>query len=308
MQTGFIEAGQPKFEDWDAVPALSYSTAKTLLNATPLRAWQQHRLLGGKGVPKEKPTEAKERGIIIDSLIIGAAERRLVVVNANDFRTKEAQRVRDEAYAAEKVPVIKAKLDEYKRIVDEKLKPKLGGIFGKARVKAAWMSGGVYAHAEFDGWNEQGVGPELPIEGLDPGTPLVVDLKSCTDCADAARDANIYNYDYQLQSAAYLGACGAIRPDLASRLQFLLVFAEVVPPYDVRFVQLERSFVEMGQGQWDRACRIWDECLCSNCWPGSGRKVYRVSAPPWAVRKEQSLLVEHGGASLANSPAASEQI
>jgi hypothetical protein len=308
MQTGFIEAGQPKFDDWDTVAALSYSVAKTLLNATPLRAWQQHRLLGGKGVPKEEPTEAKARGIVIDSLLIGAAEHRVVVVDFEDFRTKEARRLRDEAYAADKVPIIKAKFDEYKRIIDENLKPKLGNIFGKPRVKAAWMSGGVYAHAEFDGLNENGVGHELLIEGLAPDAPLVVDLKSCTDCVDASRDANLYNYDYQLQNAAYLDACSIIRPDLAPRLQFLLVFAEVVPPYDVRFVQLERSFVEMGQGQWARACRIWDECMCSNQWPGSGRKVYRVSAPLWAVRKEQSLLVEHGGALLANVPAAAEHV
>lgn len=298
MICGFVEPGQSLPADWDERPALSYSIAKEMLTKTPLHAWQMHRLLGGKGQPKKKPTPALERGIIIDHLILGAAEHRIVVVKAPDFRTKAAQQQRDAAYEADKVPVLEEDYAEYEKTA-KKLIEQLGPIFGRPKLRAAWLSDeDVLCHGELDGFSESGSTAEEPIAGIDPGAPIIWDLKSCTDAVDASTESNIYNYDYQIQCASYLDCVSSLRPELAEAVQFVLVFAEVTPPYDVRFVKLARSFVEMGQGQWGRAVFMWRECLQSNKWPGSGRKLHEVSAPIWAVRREQDLIARMAGRSL----------
>ncbi len=288
MQLGFFEQGQPKPQDWDEVPALSYSVAKVLANKTPAAAYAYHRLLGGE---KKKPTDSTIRGNILDSLILGN-ESSLVEIYAPDFRTKAAQVARDGALAIGKIPVIKEHLAEYRELVNKHLKPKIGNIFGKTKLRMAWMSDeDVLCHGELDALNESGcAGKDLRIEGLDEGAPVIWDLKSCTDAVDASEDRKIYDFDYQLQCASYLDAIAVLRRDLAEKVQFILVFAEVDPPFDVRFVRLARSFVEMGQGQWGRAVYEWRKCLASGKWPGSGRKIYEVSAPIWATRKEASLV------------------
>lgn len=290
MFTGFLPQGDPLPPDWDEQASLSYSVAKALLEKTPAYAYAHHRLLGGA---KKKPTDAMIRGTIFDSLLLGIDMPGIVELNFPDFRTKIAQQKRDEVIAAGKTPITKSDLDEYRTVV-EKVKPKIGDIFGKTKLRMAWLSGGdVICHGELDSLNEGGVkGEGLRIDGLDESAPIIFDVKSCTCATEAAEDRKIYDLDYQIQNAAYLDGASALRPDLADHLQFVLVFCEIQEPFDVRFVRLKRSFVEMGTGQWERAVSIWRECMRTKTWPGSGRKIHEVGAPPWAYRTEQRLLAE----------------
>lgn len=286
LTTGFYLQGAPLPADWNAVPALSYSIAKVLLDSTPLHAWAQHRLLGAKEEEWEPPTDAQARGIVIDSLILGVDQSRLVVIDAPDYRTKAAQQQRDLAYSEKKQPVIKAKLDELKKVADI-LKDKIGNIWGVPKLRVAWLSDGdVYCHGELDAFNEAGVGEDLAIPGLDPKAPVILDLKSCSDAVEAASDRKIYDLAYQLQHGAYLDAIACLRPGLADRVQYVLVFAEITYPYDVRFVMLDPSFADMGRGQWARAVHTWRQCMRNRRWPGSTRQIHRVGAPLWAQRKE----------------------
>lgn len=290
--TGFFPQGQALPKDWNDKPALSYSVAKVLATKTPAAAFAYHRMLGGE---KKAPTDAQIRGIIFDDLILSeVANTRLVEIDADSFRTAAAKGKRDEALAAGKLPVLKAHLDEYREIVKTHLRPKLGPIFGQAKVRMAWLSGGdVVCHGEFDALNREGIrGEGVKVEGLDEGRPIVWDAKSCTCAIEASEDRKIYDFDYQIQHAAYTDALFELDPELGQAAQFVFVFYEVVPPYDVRFVQLERSFVEMGQGDWWRAVSTWRECMASGKWPGSPRKIHKVSAPPWAYRESQRKLAE----------------
>jgi hypothetical protein len=296
MTIGFLPQGQPLPMDWDEKPALSYSVAKVLLTKTPAAAYAYHRLLGGE---KKDPTDAQIRGIIFDELLLGdGSNSRIAEIDVDSFRTDVAKRKRDDALAAGQIPMLKRKLAEFRQIADEQLRPKLGNIFGTTKLRMAWNSGGdVLCHGELDAFNDSGIkGEGLRIEGLDEGAPVILDVKSCTDAVESSEDRKIYDLDYQLQQASYLDAISMLRPELADSVQFVFVFYEVSAPFDVRFVMLDRSFAEMGQGQWWQAVQTWRQCLLTNEWPDSGRKIYRVGAPPWAYRKEQKKLAEmiHG--------------
>ena len=292
MFTGFMPQGASLPPDWDERAALSYSVAKIFLERTPAAAYAYHRLLGGA---KAEPTEAQIRGTIFDNLLLGNDLAGIVECPFDSFRTDKAKAMRDGAFAAGKTPVIKAKLDECREVVEKELRPNIGDIFGKkTKLRVAWMSDeDVLCHGELDALNEYGVkGEGLRIEGLDEGAPVIFDVKICTCAIEASEDRKIYDFDYQIQNAAYLDAMAALRPDLAERMQFVLVFCEVVAPFDIRFVRLARSFVEMGQMQWGRAVYGWRECMMTGQWPGSGRRVHEVSAPIWAVRKQQDLVAK----------------
>jgi hypothetical protein len=80
------------------VPSLSYSVAKILLTESPMHAYYYHPRLGGH---VREQTKAMGKGQVIHKLLLGIGAD-IVVVRADNFRTKAAQELRDAAIAAGK--------------------------------------------------------------------------------------------------------------------------------------------------------------------------------------------------------------
>jgi hypothetical protein len=74
----------------------SSSCASTLVQRSPLHAWQEHPRLGG--VPRE-PSESMEDGTLVHALVLNAGLDKIAVLDVNDFRTNAAKEKRDAALA-----------------------------------------------------------------------------------------------------------------------------------------------------------------------------------------------------------------
>jgi|WetSurMetagenome_2_1015567.scaffolds.fasta_scaffold232421_1 hypothetical protein len=276
-------AGIP--EGWKESTALSVHIAKVLVSSTPLRAWQEHRLLGGGTEPK--PTAAKERGTILHKLMLGGRTK-IVVVNAPDFKTKAAQVKRDDARAAEKIPVLKEDFDELAAVA-ARFAPQLASVIGApddCELQCAWMSDyDVLCHGFVDSLRRSG---PYGIEGIDDSRPLMTDLKFVGNAVEAADATKIAKLGYHIQRAAYL-ECGRVTDKTLEDCQFLLAFCETEAPFDLRFVVLDPSMRELGEEQWGRAVFDWRKCMKEKKWPGSGRRAHGVAAPGWMLKREKDL-------------------
>lgn len=259
------------FEDYLADPcprpSLSSSLATTLVTRSPLHAWQAHPKLGG-GV-EDKPSKAKVSGTLIHSLLLGAGPT-IRVVRSPTWRTKEAKRERALAQVRGETAVL-AKHHDAASAAAEKIRVGLadrGVTFAGGHRELTIMyevetpAGAVWARTRLDFFD---------------GARQIVDLKSTRSAhpRDVARAVDQYGYD--TQSAAYVQAVETVWPELAGRVEYVLAFVELKPPYAVFCAPLDGTFEERGRRRWSSALTTFAHCLNEDHWPG-----YPPDARIWA--------------------------
>ena len=110
------------------VPRLTYSTAKVLLEKSPLHAWYQHPLLGNN---RRIATKAMDTGSVCHDLMLGGGQE-IIILPFNDYRKKEAQAAKQTAYDNDCIPMLEKDYQECKKITDsatEQLKDLLPEFF-----------------------------------------------------------------------------------------------------------------------------------------------------------------------------------
>ena len=247
------------------VPCLSPSIAHTLISRSPLHAWQQHRLLGG--IAKEA-TASMTIGKTLEPLIMGASLSNFTIIDADDFRGKQAKLDRDAALAANRVPVLASKWSEVQTQAANMREAiiKAGFAFmGESQVTKLWTSNGVACKGILD--------HELP--------ETILDLKCVDDASPDSVRRKMTNYGYHIQGVAYTEAKETLQPELKGRVKMIFLFVETEPPYAVNPVTMAGTMQELGARQWAKAVKIWGECLASNHWPGY--QPTRVDALPWQL-------------------------
>lgn len=258
-------------------PSLNQSTAKVLLNESPWHAWKQHPRLGGCG---QVPTRAMDKGTVIHALLLGQSLDNLHVIDAKDYRKDAAKLERDDAKAAGKVPMLQREmgaLTEAVPVIRDRLH-RLGYDFqGDSEVTMVWSIDGTQHRCRAD--------------HLEESDGWILDLKSTADANPQSLDRLIVAQDYHLQAAAEIEALETLRPDLQGRVRFVDVFFELEYPYWCVDIEHTESMLELGRHRWERARRIWQQCLDSGAWNGykeeTGRRApLRAFAPPWAYNKE----------------------
>src|SRR5262249_14947890 len=85
------------------VPSASGGILSTLLDRTPRHAWTAHPRLNPHWEPDND--SKYDIGSAAHEMMLGGSDR-IVVVEADSYRTKDAQTARDEAYAAGKTPLL----------------------------------------------------------------------------------------------------------------------------------------------------------------------------------------------------------
>ena len=277
-----ISAEQYYSDQLGDVPLLSQSTANLLLQKSPYHAWESHPKLGGKD---RKPTAAMTNGTIIHALVSGD-ESGLQIIDAPDFRTKESQRLRDEAIELGLAPVLACKVDEM-RVAAETIRSQairfgydLPSYHNERTV--LWDEGPTKCKARLDFYD---------------GDCLIIDLKTTADASVDKCIRTICDNGYDVQAAAYIRAIESEFPDTTGRIRFVNLFAEIEAPYLVTPVEMDESFLTIGRSKWQRAIEIWQRCLNTNHWPGYTEKTVKVMAPSWYVSREmeQSAIHYTGG-------------
>jgi len=250
-------------------PSLSASIASVLLTQSPLHAWLAHPRLNPNY--KEVETSRFDLGQAAHALLL-EGEDRMVVVDANDWRTKLAQTERDDARAKGMYPILRHQFYDVTNMVAEAKRfianTELVGIFerGKPEVVATWTDGEIHCRSRFD-W-------------LTDDRKIILDFKT-TDSADPEtfiRQIGRMNYD--LQAEMYVKAveeCVQVTPT------FVFVVQEISAPYACSLVSLSNAYREVGKAKVGGAMDRWAACLKSGKWPGYPPSIHYAEPAAWQV-------------------------
>src|ERR1700677_3058420 len=96
-------------------PSLSSSIANVLLQQSPLHAWMAHPRLN-PNFQRESDSRA-DIGSIAHAIFLERDESKIVIVQANDWRTNLAKQARDDAHAQGKYAILEPKFVAVKRMV-----------------------------------------------------------------------------------------------------------------------------------------------------------------------------------------------
>ena len=253
-----------------AVPSLSSTLARLLLNRSPRHAWHASPRLNPDHEPQDRKT-----------FDIGRAAHRAVLGKGGDYvaypeqvlakngaaSTTEAKEWASEMRARGLTPL---KADEVEAIHDM-----AGEIM--ARLAAMGMTfppsrSELTAIAEIDGAMCRAMIDHAPA---DPRQPLW-DLKTTTDASPEAVVRTVMAYGYDIQAAHYVETWKAATGE---DRDFQFAFVEKSPPYEASIVRLSGDAMEMAKRRTRRAREIWRECLRENRWPGYPSDIIEVSLP-----------------------------
>lgn len=266
-------------EEYHADPveggSLSSTGARRLLEMPPAR-WRYEQ------AHPTPPTAPMILGTAVHSLTLGSGplvER----IDADDWKTKAARAMRDEAVAAGNVPLLRNDYDRAAAMASAVLDhPVAGKLFTPARGKPEQAL--VWFDEEFGIWRRSMVDhlphPDRP--------PFLADLKTTASASPRALSKTVAQHGYHQQAAFYLDGFEAVRPGFIP--SFLFVFVESAPPYLVSVVELDRHALSVGAELNRRAMEIYRDCREAGVWPGHSTEIELVSLPAWASRRIEELI------------------
>jgi len=225
-----------------------------------------------QGVEEHKPSF--DVGKAAHARVLGAGEE-VVVVEADDWRSKDARLARDAAYELGKVPILAKD-----NVVIDGMAASLGAhpiaplLFatGEPEVSAFWTdpATGVQCRARFDWLPEKVEGKRL----------IVPDLKTATTAAPSEFAKAAARFAYYAQQEHYRD--GLMTLGIDSDPAFLFVVIEKEAPYLVAVAQFaDPGDVRLARAAVDRARRVYSECVATDTWPGYPTGVNDLSLPNW---------------------------
>lgn len=257
------------------IPRLSQTYAKLLLEC-PLKAWNQHPLLGGKD---SNSTAAMDEGKLFERLVTGFGINDLVLLPFDDYRTSAAKDAKKEATDAGLIPIKAKHFDDAMKAaqaIRSKMEAHIGLSFDAVdhQVRFEWES---------DGCACSGVLDCLIIE---ESRARIFDLKKTQSANPKDLERSITRYGYHIQQAAYIEAVEFFYPHLSGRVSFEFLFYETSEPYCVTPARLDGGLRMLGQSRWDAAKARWRDCLMNGSWPEYSATNLQdgavvLSAKPW---------------------------
>lgn len=276
-------------------PSLSSSVAQVLLERSPAHARLEHPRLNLAGL-EDEPTKAMDLGTVAHKLLLGRGKT-IIVVDAPDWRKKDAQEKRDAARAAGKVAILAA---DYARAeaMAKAARHQVAEIPGCER---AFVKGKGKAEAVLLWQDLAGAWCRSMIDWLDiderAGTATIFDFKSTgASAAPAAASARMYSMGYALQGEFYRRGLLTLRPDLAGRVRVIFLHQETDAPHALTAVEIDAAGQMIASKQVHSAIALWARCLETNVWPSYPQAVVTAELPAWLERQwldrelaEQSL-------------------
>ena len=255
-------------DTYHAHPALSSTGARKLMPPSCPALFKHER---DNGRPPKRSFDLGHAGHLY---VLGRGAR-IVTVDADDWRTKDARQARDEARAVGAVPLL-AHEDAEARVMAAALK--------EHPLAAALLAAGEPEQSLF--WTDEQTGVpcrarlDLLPEARRGSRFIVTDYKTC---ASAERDAvrrSMASYGYHQQAAWYLEAVRAL--GLHDRPAFVFIFQERAAPYLVNVVELTADALALGAALNHEARQTFAECTANDHWPGYSERVELIDLPPWS--------------------------
>jgi hypothetical protein len=230
-------------------PSLSSSIANVLLTQSPAHAWLAHPRLNPRF---EREVDSRfDLGSTAHAMLLERDESKVVIVEADDWRTKAAKEARDGAHAEGKYAILARHYAAVQQMVSAAHSyiqtTELRGILdtGTPELSLVWQDGDVWCRAR----------PDM----LSSDRRVCLDYKT-TESAnpnDFGRQIGRMNYD--LQAEFYLRGL--------FQATFVFLVQEISPPYACSLVSLSNAYRAIGEAKAERAVVMWKECLVANRWP-----------------------------------------
>lgn len=251
--------------------SLSSSGARTILNRSPAEFRYGERI--------DKGHFDFGHAVHADLLGVGA---RVVVIEADDWRTKKAQQERKDIRAAGGVPILRTEEPTVKAMVAEvRRHPVAGPLFARpGRAEVSLVSPpdpatGVTCRARID-W----------FPDVEPGERrIIVDYKSTKDSHPAAFARAVWEYGYNMQGPWYGDVLSWLGMDNGIPPYFVLVVQSKEKPYLVTYGWPSARSIEWGRVRNRKARAIYAACVASGEWPGYGNEPQEWDIPDWLDRQ-----------------------
>lgn len=271
-----IPAAQYHADQFGDVPTLSRGCAHVLVTQTPAHARLTHPRLGAQTV---KTNKAMDLGSVVHELILGVGGG-IAVAPFDSWRTNDSKAFREDAEAQGKTPILQAHFEDAVAsaagIRKQLAERGLGNVFAKGINEATIL------------FNDNGTLCRTRIDNLDLEPDLhracIWDLKTCEDAGLEAIERKIGSMGYALQASFNRRGVELLYPDMRGRIEFVLVFAEINPPYAVQPVRLSGAWREIGDAQYRKALAIWSRCLAEDRWPAYEGEIPFAEPRSWDMK------------------------
>lgn len=225
------------------------------------------------------PTREFSFGHAAHKLVLGVGPK-LIVVNADNWRTKAAQEQRDAALAVGDTPILEA---DYAIVLE------MAAALRQHPIAGALFEPGTGAPEQALFWRdaETGIMCRAMLDWLRHKSTtrrfVVPDYKTAVSASPDRFEKAMWDYDYHRQAAWYLDGVKALGLD--ANPAFVFVVQEKTPPYLVSVFEPDALALQAGRYHNRQARIVYDECQASGRWPGYSTEVELISLPPWAQNK-----------------------
>ena len=249
--------------EYQSLPSFSASLAKLIVQRSPLHAWTASR--SHNPDYEEEFKDEYDLGTVCHSLVLEGDESKLVIVEKDDWRTKEAREAKLAAREAGKTPILARKMPQVRAIVLAARaaveNSELKGLFEGAKIEqpVLWTEGDIPCRCKPDLFNVE--------------RSIVLDLKTTTNAEPNAFIRQITALGYDVQADFYL------RGTKAKNFVFLAVETEA--PHATSLVSLGPQMLEIAARKVDFALSIWEACTQSGQWRGYSNQIHYAEPNPW---------------------------
>ena len=278
------------------------SDLRVVIRQSPRHAFLAHPRLN----PDWKPDlrKAFDLGTAMHAIVLGDPHQRLVVIDADSYRTKDAQAARDAAYADRATPVLAA---DYERVVEAvaAAQPQLAALrehdgrpftavpltAGNPEMTLIWRDGptGLLCRSRVDWWHDDV-----------SDTTMFWDYKTTTNAHPDEAPRRLLETGAEMQAAFYRRGIAAITG--INRPRFGYIMQETTPPYAMSAVEFDEEVMDRADQRIDRGLRIWARCLQEKRFPGYDARLQTVYAPGWyAARTETEQVRDEHDARLGTN-------
>jgi len=252
-------------------PSLSASIAKIIWQESPAHAREHHPRLNLDFVPVNK--RQFDLGAAAHAVLLEGDESNLVIVEADNYRTKAAQETRDAAYDSGLIPLFESNLTDVremariaKNFIEE---TELAGIFevGNSEVTLVEFS--------------DGFGKRCRLDWLTNDRFIILDYKTTGGSSKPETWIRrmLFPLHYDIQAYLYLylnGLTGGVK-----EAKFIWLVQENEKPYACSLVGASPSVIESGKKKFKYAVHKWKYCIEHDKWPAHDSRIHWAESPSW---------------------------
>lgn len=263
--------------------SLSSSLAQVLLRESPRKAWHSHPRLN----PKFKAdTDSKfDIGTASHAVLLENDASKIVIVTADDWRTKAAKEQRAAAYADGRTPLLEKHYDAVREMVDAAL-----AFIEDSEIAEGWHEAESEATIvwveDVDGFP---VWLRARLDRVTLDRDLIMDYKTTTDAAPDPFSRQLVRMGYHIQEAFYRRGVRALGKD---RPEFVFLAQSCEPPFECSLHACDAALQEIADAEVERAIRIWKTCLSSNQWPSYGGRIHYAIPSNFLMNDHEMRLAE----------------